>query len=270
MPRQWLSIRPQVLQFHYFLHSAMRIPMPEPGRGGAQPDSKLPPDRAGMWWLSKIPALLWIWHMPCLLPDVSREDARVNGSKASLLNISEDLQMRNKGKMLTAVYRDRDAANRAYEWLESHGYSPSEINVLMSDRTRTYFSSKGTDAKIKAGDKAVEGVATGGTIGTAVGATLGALLALGTSVVIPGLGFVVAGPVLAGLAGGGAGAIAGGLVGGLVGLGIPESNAQAYEEALNNGGVVFGIVPHSNEDADNIMNYFEKHGAENIVYAETR
>jgi len=174
--------------------------------------------------------------------------------------------MAQKDKMLTAVIRDRQAANQAYDWLQQRGYSSSEINILMSDRTRATFSNKGTE-KIKSGDMSVEGVATGGAIGTAVGATIGAILALGTSVVVPGLGLVVAGPLLAGLAAGGAGAVTGGIVGGLVGLGIPESNAKAYEEALNNGGVVFGVAPHSKKDGDMIEEYFQKNGGENIVYA---
>ena len=169
--------------------------------------------------------------------------------------------------MLTAAVRDRSAANRAFEWLQDRGYTSSEINVLMSDKTRSTFGDKGTEGKIKSGDKAMEGLATGGTIGTVVGATLGAILAIGTTVLVPGIGWV-AGPVLAGLAGGGAGAVAGGLVGGLVGLGIPESNAKAYEEALARGGVVFGVVPHDSEDADTIKEYFEKNGGENIVYSE--
>ena len=51
--------------------------------------------------------------------------------------------MAKKSKMLTAVYRDRDAANRAYAWLEQHGYTPHEINVLMSDRTRAFYGTTG-------------------------------------------------------------------------------------------------------------------------------
>lgn len=177
---------------------------------------------------------------------------------------------KKKEKMLTAVVRDRAAANRIYEWLQEHGYGSTEINVLMSDKTRSHFSDKGTEGKMKSGDKAMEGVATGGTIGTAVGATLGAILAIGSTVVIPGLGWIVAGPILAGLAGGGAGAVTGGIVGGLVGLGIPESNAKAYEEALHTGGVVFGVVPHTSEDGETIKKYLEKHGAENVVYADCK
>ncbi len=177
--------------------------------------------------------------------------------------------MSKKEKMLTAVVRDRAAANRTYEWLQERGYSSSDINILMSDRTRSSFGDSGTEGKIKSGDHALEGVATGGTVGTAIGATLGALfLTVSAGVVIPGLGLMVAGPLLAGLAAGGAGAVAGGIVGGLIGLGIPESNAKAYEEALNTGGVVFGVSPRTDEDATTIQTYFEKHGAENIVYAD--
>ena len=58
----------------------------------------------------------------------------------------------------------------------------------------------------------------------------------------------------------------GGLIGSLVGLGIPESNAQAYEEALRNGGVVLGEAPHNSEDSKHIQEDFEKLHAENICY----
>ncbi len=176
--------------------------------------------------------------------------------------------MAKKEQMLTAVMRDRATASRIYDWLQQRGYSTNEISILMSDQTRATFSDKGTEGKIKTGDKSMEGVAAGGAVGTAVGATIAAILAIGTSVAVPGLGLVVAGPILAGLAGGGAGAVTGGLVGGLVGLGIPESNAKAYEEALRNGGVVFGVVPRNREDADQIKKYLEKQGAENIVYTD--
>jgi hypothetical protein len=178
--------------------------------------------------------------------------------------------MAKKGKMLTAVIRDRTVASQTYEWLQYRGYSTTDINILMSEQSRAAFSNTGTEGKIKTGDKSLEGVAAGGAIGTAVAATIGAILAIGTSVVVPGLGLIVAGPLLAGLAAGGAGAVAGGIVGGLVGLGIPESNAKAYEEALKKGGVVFGVVPRSDEDADVIKTHFAKEGAENIVYAERK
>ena len=173
--------------------------------------------------------------------------------------------MATNKKMLTAAFRRRSDAAAAHEWLVERGYSSSEINVLMSDTTRHAF--RNDDSPIQASSFAPEGIATGGAIGTAVGASLAAIAAIGTSIAIPGLGLVLAGPIVAAFAGGGAGAVAGGLVGGLVGFGIPESNAHAYEAVLRDGGVVFGVVPHSNDDATDIRQYFADSGAENIVYS---
>lgn len=122
------------------------------------------------------------------------------------------------------------------------------------------------EEKIHAGSQATEGMGVGGAIGTAVGATLAAVAAIGTSLAIPGLGLIVAGPIAAALAGGGAGAVTGGLLGWLIGLGITESNAQAYEEALREGGVVLGVHPRTSDDATEIKKYFEKHQGENVCY----
>jgi hypothetical protein len=171
----------------------------------------------------------------------------------------------SKQKMTTAVFRDRHDANAAWSWLTSRGYRPDEVNLLMSESTKANYYSHPDEEEISASTHAAEGVAAGGAIGTAVGATAAAIAAIGTSLVIPGLGFVVAGPIAAALAGAGAGAVAGGIIGGLVGLGIPESNARAYEEALRDGGVVVGVVPHNSSDASAIKKKFEELRGENIV-----
>jgi hypothetical protein len=170
-----------------------------------------------------------------------------------------------KQKMVTAVFRDRFQAHEAYDWLISHGYNSNEINLLMAEATKTRFYSDEKGSKVKAGTHAAEGVAAGGAIGTAVGATAAAIAAIGTAVLIPGLGIMVAGPVAAALMGGGAGAVAGGIIGGLIGLGIPESNAKAYEQALRDGGIVIGVVPHSSEDASRIKDKFQELKGENII-----
>lgn len=169
-------------------------------------------------------------------------------------------------KMLTAVFRDRVNAQTAYDRLISRGYTNSEINVLMSDSTRATYLSEGKEEKHNVGTHATEGMGVGGAIGTAVGATLAAVAAIGTSLAIPGLGLIIAGPIAAALAGGGAGAVAGGLIGAMVGLGIPESNARAYQDALKQGGVVIGVVPRTGDDADAIKEEFETLNGENICF----
>jgi hypothetical protein len=161
--------------------------------------------------------------------------------------------MATKKPMITAVFRNRDDALEAHDFLLARGYTNDEVNVLMSDRARATLPSQ---EKNEAGTMASEGMATGGAIGTAVGAAAAAVAAIGTT---------VAGPIVAALAGGGAGAVAGGLLGGLIGLGIPESNARAYEEALREGGVVIGVSPRTSQDADDIRRRFEQLHGENII-----
>ncbi|MGE3808803.1 MAG: DUF1269 domain-containing protein [Gemmataceae bacterium] len=169
-------------------------------------------------------------------------------------------------EMVTAVFRDRMHANIAFDWLRARGYDTHDINVLMSDRTLARFRDEEREIT-KAGSKMDEGLAAGGVLGTAVGAAVGVITALGTSIVVPGLGIVVAGAMVAGLAGAGAGAVTGGLVGALIGLGIPESNARAYEDALKHGGVAIGVVPKTSKETSVLKEYFEQHHGENVVVA---
>ncbi len=173
----------------------------------------------------------------------------------------------SKQPMITAVFRERAQAQAAYRWLLDHSYPSSEINVLMSDKTRSAYERDEVEQEtpLEAGNQALSGMAVGGAVGTAIGAGLAAVAAIGTSLVLPGLGLIIAGPLAAGLAGAGAGAVTGGIIGGLVGLGITESNAKAYEEALRDGGVAIGVVPHSSEDSDRIFNYFHEQGGDNVL-----
>jgi len=179
--------------------------------------------------------------------------------------------MAQKQKIVTAVFRDRHDAEQAFEYLHTLGYLDSAIHVLMSDRTRSAISLPGEtdEPRHQAGSMATEGMGVGGAIGTAVGATLAAVAAIGATVAIPltgGTSLFVAGPLLAAFVGGGAGAVAGGLIGALVGAGITEQNAQAYEEALRNGGIVIGVHPRNSDHAYAITDKFlELHG-ENVCF----
>jgi hypothetical protein len=176
--------------------------------------------------------------------------------------------MAEKRQMVTAVFRDRLNAERAFDALHSRGYSDAEINVLMSDKTRsTYYSGKSQPGTLQAGNHAGEGLGIGGAIGTAVGATLGAIALIGSTIALPAIGpagLFIAGPLAGALAGGGAGAVAGGLIGVLVGWGIPEDNARAYEVALRDGGVVLGVHPRDDNEAGKIRLEFKNLGGEDV------
>jgi len=154
--------------------------------------------------------------------------------------------------IMTGLFTDKESTESAYQALRDRGYSEDEINVMMSDETRNKYYGDG-EADTELGNKAAEGAGTGGVIGGTLGAVTGGIAALGTNLVLPGLGLVVWGPIAAALAGAGAGGATGTLVGALIGYGIPEDRAREYEEGIKNGGTVLGVHPRSDEDAE----YFE-------------
>ncbi len=157
-------------------------------------------------------------------------------------------------QILAAMFTDSGSAEKAYNVMIARGYTAEEINLIMSGETRKkHFAAKvevtETGATAAFGE-AVAGSAIGGTIG----AIAGIVVALSTSLVVPGLGFIIAGPIIAGLAGAGAGVVTGGLIGALAGAGIPEANAKVYESGIDKAYIFLGVHPRNKEDAD----YFEQ------------
>src|SRR6185437_13442597 len=136
--------------------------------------------------------------------------------------------------------------------LSERGYGKDDVNLIMSDDTRKKYFSEDDDTEF--GTKAWEGAGKGAAIGGGVGATLAAIAAIGTTLALPGLGLLIAGPIAAGLAGAGAGALTGGLIGALIGSGIPEERVKKYEEGIKKGGIMMGVTPRNPEDAA----YFEE------------
>lgn len=164
--------------------------------------------------------------------------------------------------MLTGMFSDRESTENAYNTLQERGYSKDDINLMMSDETRKkYFSGDAKETEI--GTKAAEGAGKGSAIGSTVGAIVGVIAAIGTSLVIPGLGIVIAGPIAAGLAGAGAGGITGGVIGALIGSGMPEARAKLYETGIKDGNIVMGVNPRNDEDAKYFAdNWRNNRGAE--------
>ncbi len=167
--------------------------------------------------------------------------------------------------VLTGMFNDRESAEKAYNSAISRGYAKDDVNVMMSDKTRdSWFGGDSDYADSELGSKAMEGAGAGSAIGGTLGAIIAGIAAIGTSVLLPGLGLVVAGPLAAALAGAGAGGLTGGLVGALIGSGIPEERAVAYEEGIKNGGMVVGVNPRNNEDADYFENEWRSNRGEHI------
>jgi hypothetical protein len=183
-------------------------------------------------------------------------------------------------RAVMGIFRDRRMADHCFNALLSRGYLTSDINLMMTERTRKQHYVQEHDGRapqapeqtdgqpIRSSTQAspthgLEGLGVGGAIGTAAGATLAAIAAIGTSLVIPGLNLIVAGPIVAALAGGGAGALAGGFVGGLVGLGVQENDAVNFYRALQEGGVVMSVEGRP-EDATEIKQLMIEQGGEQV------
>lgn len=166
--------------------------------------------------------------------------------------------------MVTGLFRDRDSAERAYRSVTERGYGHNDVNLVMSDDTRKRYFTGNDVPQTELGNKAAEGAGVGGAIGGTLGAIAAAVAAVGTSLAIPGLGIVVAGPLAAALAGAGAGGITGGLVGALVGAGIPEERVKHYESGIKEGGILMGVKPRSREDADYLSNSWRQSNGEQI------
>jgi len=171
-------------------------------------------------------------------------------------------------RYVTGLYNTPESANRAYEGLTSkHGYKSDDISVLMSDDTRTkHFGDVTPGTELSGGTKAAEGLGKGAAIGGGIGAALAALFAIGTSIVIPGLGLVVAGPIAAALAGAGAGGATGGLIGALIGAGIPEDRAKEYERGIKDGGILIGTRYRDADHARELEKDFTSYGGSNVRY----
>jgi len=153
-------------------------------------------------------------------------------------------------RLMTGMFRDRESAERAYQCVTSRGYTDKDVSLLMSDETRTRCFPRDAVTKTELGTKAAEGAG----IGAATGAGLGALLIglAATGIAIPLVPIIAMGPLAAAVAGGGAGGAVGALIGALVGYGIPEERAKVYEQGIKEGGIVFGVTPRTDEDAEYI------------------
>lgn len=140
-----------------------------------------------------------------------------------------------KNTAVFGIYPDRPAVEQAVDYLRSAGFRATDVSVLFPENqgTKDFAHEKNT--------KAPEGATTGVVAGGLTGGVLGWLTGIG-ALAIPGLGpLIVAGPIVAALAGAGAVGALGGIVGALVGMGIPEYEAKRYEGRIREGSVLLSV-----------------------------
>lgn len=149
---------------------------------------------------------------------------------------------------ITGIFDNRIEAERAITELFNAGFDKDDISLIVTDSARDKILSD--RVKTVEGDeasRAAKGGATGAAVGGALGAIAAGLTAIG-SIVVPGAGLLVVGPVVAVLSGAGAGAAVGGLAGALINAGYPNDEAKRYEEAVKAGKVL--VIVHTDDDED--------------------
>jgi hypothetical protein len=177
--------------------------------------------------------------------------------------------------MITALFRDATGTERAYEAALARGYSPDDINLLMSEETRQRKFTAGrvhsalvekarqsTERPTTEKPATLDADETGGPVGGTVGTIAPAAAAVGTALLLPGL--IFAGPVAVALAAAGAVGLAGGVIGALTHWGIPKARVNEYESQIRDGGVLMGVKAKSPEDATWLTEEWARAGGKKI------
>jgi hypothetical protein len=165
---------------------------------------------------------------------------------------------------LTALFKIREDADAAYEWLLKNEYTSDNIHLLMSEETREKYHYTEPAEPATTDEDAAAGLETGAAVGGGLGATLGAVAGVGAAVIIPGMGLAIAGPLAASLAG--AGGLLGVALGALFGSSLPEEEAHKLEQTIREGGILISVYPYDAESAAMIEDEWRKRGGELVAY----
>jgi len=153
--------------------------------------------------------------------------------------------------VVVGIFEDRYEAEQAVDELEHSGFLHHDVG----------FAIRGQDA-VEGGmitDAVGAKDGTGAVTGIATGAVAGGILGALASIIIPPIGPIVIGGMLATAAGfAGAGAAVGGLLGAMTGLGISEDEARYYEQQFKEGKAI--VTVQAGERADDVVKIIRRHG----------
>jgi uncharacterized protein (TIGR02271 family) len=133
-----------------------------------------------------------------------------------------------KKQMVIGVFETRERAERVIDELKAAGFDGDKIGMVHRNADGELEKSGAADDNYAGEGAAIGAVAGGGAL---------ALGSLGVSFgVIPVIGPILAvGPIAAALISAAGGAAAGGIAGALIGWGIPEEDAEYYENEVKSG-----------------------------------
>jgi hypothetical protein len=169
------------------------------------------------------------------------------------------------GRTVVGLFPNRSDAEESIRELKEAGFSNEQIGVATQDRVERgedrASPSEGEEELGKAAEDTATGMAEGAAVGALTGGVVGGLVGLIGSLLIPGLGPVIVGGVLAStLMGMGIGAATGGLIGALVGMGVPEEDAKYFDAGIRQGGTL--VTVDAGAGTPEALAILQRHGAD--------
>jgi hypothetical protein len=166
--------------------------------------------------------------------------------------------MAEKNIAVFGIYPHRASFEYAFGVLKGQGFRDTDISVLLQENPGT------KDLATEKATKAPEGAAIGAGSGAIIGGALGWLAGTG-ALSFPTLGpLIVAGPIIATLAGIGVGGTLGGVSGALVGLRTPEYEAKRYQGRIEKGGILLSVHCNNPSWVNKAKRLLDSTGAEDI------
>src|SRR5215204_5974684 len=167
---------------------------------------------------------------------------------------------------VTGVFKSQDQGENAADQLRSLGIPEKRIGIVRPggapERLEAGVPVSDTE---EPGMGRAMGAAVGGAMGAAGGATAGLAVA---SLVVPGIGpllaFGMVGAALLGTVGAAAGSAVGDQVEEELGEGIPHEDVYLYEDALRHGHTVLIVYADEGDQADNAAEVINNAGAEDL------
>jgi hypothetical protein len=167
---------------------------------------------------------------------------------------------------IVGIFNSLADARRAAAMLRTFGVTEDRITVLSPHTPQTEI-----EARIPATDTEQPGMgqAMGGTVGAALGVAGGATAgAAAASLLVPGVGPVLAfgiiGAALLGAGGAAAGALAGSAMEKAMADGLPHDEIYVYEDALRRGRSVVAAFADNHQIAENARAELARAGAESV------
>jgi hypothetical protein len=166
---------------------------------------------------------------------------------------------------VAGIFNSRADAERAIELLRSAGIAEDRISLLTPGASQKELDEVPTTETEQPGMGKALGGTVGGALGVAGGLSIGAAAA---SLIVPGVGPIIAaglvGAALLGAGGAATGAAVGGALEDSMARGLPHDELFVYEDALRRGRSVVIVVADDEPQAESVRGVLSQTGAESV------